>query len=539
MLIGHSTIAAPPDLKHLYPAAGQQGTNVTVSIGKTDSWPRIWTDGSGVKFTPTPMLGTYNVEIAADAPAGPRLVRAFNEEGASAPRFFIVSADPELRATEPNDDATAPQKVAALPATISGRLDKNGDVDCFAVDLKQGQTLVTWVEAYVLASTFDGLLRITDQTGRVVAFNHDGRTLDPVLAWQAPRDGTFIVQLMGFAHPPQSSVQFTGGEGCVYRLHLTTGPVIRATAPLMARGGEKVSLHLLGWNLPAAQVDFDAAQLAAGSVAPQSGAPGARMLQPLRISGIRETLEPERQPANAPQPLEPGSAVTGRIRAAREEDRYTFPAVKGRAYELTITAAQAGSPLDAWIKLESADGKEVARDDDTGSRDPKIKWTAPSDGTFTVVIGDVTHRGSDEFLYRLAITEPAPAVTASTTAHTVAITASKTADIKATVKRANGFKPKLELATLNLPAGITAAAVEVPEKDGEVTLKLTAEPAAAPASQPFQLILREKEGGLEHPVRYSLAATSEDNGVPQGYAELVINATDQLWIAVTPEMPAK
>jgi len=107
------------------------------------------------------------------------------------------------------------------------------------------------------------------------------------------------------------------------------------------------------------------------------------------------------------------------------------------------------------------------------------------------------------------------------------------------VKRANGFAPQLELFAKNVPAGITATAVDVPDKDGEVTLKLTADASAAPVSQAFQLALREKEGGREHPVRYALAATSEDNGVPQGFAELVIDATDLLWLTVSPEKSAK
>ena len=37
-------------------------------------------------------------------------------------------------------------------------------------------------EAYLLGSTFDGLLRVVDAAGNVLAFNHvDGRTLDPVI----------------------------------------------------------------------------------------------------------------------------------------------------------------------------------------------------------------------------------------------------------------------------------------------------------------------------------------------------------------------
>jgi hypothetical protein len=117
----------------------------------------------------------------------------------------------------------------------------------------------------------------------------------------------------------------------------------------------------------------------------------------------------------------------------------------------------------------------------------------------------------------------------------VTVQPGKPAELKAVVKRTNGFKAKLQLAAKKLPAGVSAAAVDVPEKDGEVVLKLTAEPAAAPAGQPFALVLTETESGREHPVRYSLVATSEDNGVPQGYSELAVEATDQLWLTVSAE----
>ena len=60
---------------------------------------------------------------------GPRLVRFFNQDGASALRFFIVSEQPELLEKEPNDEYSAPQVIPSLPATQGGRLDKGGDVD--------------------------------------------------------------------------------------------------------------------------------------------------------------------------------------------------------------------------------------------------------------------------------------------------------------------------------------------------------------------------------------------------------------------------
>ena len=103
------------------------------------------------------------------------------------------------------------------------------------------------------------------------------------------------------------------------------------------------------------------------------------------------------------------------------------------------------------------------------------------------------------------------------------------------VKRANGFQTKLQLAAKNLPDGVTASPVDVPEKDGEVTLKIAADATAKSAGQPFTIVLRETETATEHAARFFMITSGENNGVPQGYTELVILSTEQLWLTVLGE----
>ena len=537
-----SAFAADPVLNHLSPVAGQQGTTVAVAAtGKWDAWPpQVWVDVPGVIFKPGKSDGNFDVEIAKDAAPGPHLVRLFDAHGASAPRFFIVSREAQKLEAQPNDDFREPQKIASLPITISGKLDKAGDVDSFAVTLTRGQTLVAWMEAYVLASTFDGMLRITDTDGYQLAFNHDGRTLDPFLAWKAPRDGTFIVQTMGFVYPATSGVAFTGGEGCIYRLHLTAGPFVHHTLPLAIPRGKKIAVELIGWNFASSHAEIDGTQFPAGAETAELGLPGVATELPVMVSDIPEILEKEpNDTAASAQAVEIPSGITGRIDRANDEDRFTFTAVKGRAYSLKVTAARIGSPLDAWLKIENKDGKQLATNDDaSGSRDPALTWTAPADGAFIAAIGDVSHRGSEDYLYRLVITEASPTVAATVTVHSFSVQPGKTAEAKVSVKRANGFKAKLQLTAKNLPEGLSATLVDVPDKDGDVTLKLTASVDAKPAGQPITLVLRETEGGAEHAARFFMIKSGENNGVPQGYTELVIPSTEQLWLTIS-AAPAK
>jgi hypothetical protein len=68
-------------------------------------------------------------------------------------------------------------------------------------------------------------------------------------------------------------------------------------------------------------------------------------------------------------------------------------------------------------------------------------------------------------------------------------------------------------------------------------LKFTSAPDAKLANQPLQLVVREVETGKEHPVLHVMTTSTEDNGVPQGYSELVITSTDQLWLTVSGGSP--
>src|SRR3989442_5489113 len=121
-----SAFAAVPTLDHLFPVAVQVGTtNSVTAIGKFDPWPaKAWMDAPGVVFKPETNNGKFTVEVAADAPVGPHLIRMFNEQGASAVRFLIVTRDPQLAEREPNDDFSNPQSIESFPASLNGRLAK-------------------------------------------------------------------------------------------------------------------------------------------------------------------------------------------------------------------------------------------------------------------------------------------------------------------------------------------------------------------------------------------------------------------------------
>ena len=541
-----TAFAAAPVLDHLFPAALQNGTtNLVTAVGTFEPWPpQVWIAGPGIRFEPTTNKGIFTVVITLNAPTGPRFVRAFNAEGVSAPRFLMVAREPQLAEQEPNDDFAKPQVIEPLPAALNGRLEKSGDVDSFAVKLAAGQTLVASVEAYTLMSPLDAVLRIVDGRGVQLAWNHDdGRTLDPFLAWTAPTADTYVVQVFGFDYPAGSDIRFTGNARCVYRLHLSTGPVLRHTLPLGVRRGAVTTLDLAGWNLDPTndhRTAFDGSGLSAEVTHVGFLQPGTDRPIDLPVGDGPETIEVEPNNSSAQaNPLAVPGAVTGCISIAGDEDRFAFSAKKDEKLSLEIQSAAFGFPLDAWLKLEDANGKELASNDDSTGADPRLEWTAPADGTFFAVVGNLLHRGGTEHLYRLSVSRPVAAMKATVAENAFTVEAGKTNEVKVTITRLHGFDTKLTASAKGLPNGVQAAAVEVPEKGNEAVLKLVASAEAKPFSGPIQIILTENGSRREHIAAMELISAGENNGVPQGYKRLVLGSINQLWLTVLSPPPKK
>jgi hypothetical protein len=515
---GHASVcwAASPVLTHVHPAAVARGEVTEVRlVGTFDPWPcRVWVDGPGVEFVAGEAAGVFTVRTAADALVGPRLMRAFNAEGASIPISLVVADAPQILEVEPNTDFRHPQVLPSSTVTINGRHEKSDDVDSFAVELVAGQSLV----AYVVAAGFDSMLRVVDAAGVTMAFNHDAKTLDPFLVFTAPRDGRYVIQTMGHAYPASTDVRFAGGETCIYRLHVSTGPVVRNTWPLGVTAGAAATVDLEGWNLTTSRLDVSAGL-----------PPGV----PAIVSDVPEYVEtPEAGVMTLP------FGVSGRIEIPGGHDRYEFTAVKDSVLEMSVTARRHGSEMDPWLKIRDADGRELAaNDDDGGSLEPRLVWTVPADGRYAVEVGDLTQRAGADFFYRLQVMSVRPVMTAVAASHAVTVVPGKSADFKVVVSRRPGFTAALKVVALGLPVGVTAAEVDVPEAGGEVTLVLAAGNDAAAASMPIRLVVREVDGGRELGVSYSMATVSENNGVPQGYQQLLIGSTDQLWLTVTPPPP--
>ncbi|MEO8497061.1 MAG: PPC domain-containing protein, partial [Planctomycetota bacterium] len=211
-------VAAPPKCDTLFPAGGQRGTQVEVTAaGSFSNWPvSVWVDRDGLQVEPDKDKGKVKINIA-DSASGVYLIRFHDGEGATQLRPFAVDSLPEVTESEPNEEVTAANKIAQS-SIVNGRLEKSGDIDGVAFELKAGQTLVASLDAnQTFGSPMDAILQICGADGFVLAQNDDERGVDPQIAFVAPRDGSYVVRTFAFPLTPTGSIAFAGGSNFIYR----------------------------------------------------------------------------------------------------------------------------------------------------------------------------------------------------------------------------------------------------------------------------------------------------------------------------------
>ena len=537
---GVASQAAVPSLTHLFPAGGKQGTTFPIVLGGkvAGEGVGVWVSGAGVTISAPDAKGNATATLAPDAATGLRLVRAFNAEGASAVRWFSVGVLPEISEKEPNDGIGEGQKIEKQPVCVNGVLDKSGDIDGFTIQVEAGRTIVAAVEAYALGSPIDAVLNLFDEQGTRIATAHDGRNLDPYLAHKVEKTGRCTIQISGFDHPPRADVRFTGGPTVVYRISITTEPVVTQFYPAVVPFGVKQQVELRGHNLdkidPAFEVD--GAKLAVGET-----------LQLLQLP--KWSIGPMQVLASATVPLvekEPNNAATeamlvglpcvagGTISAAGDVDRFAFQAKKGDRIMVQVRSKALGMPLDASLRIESSDGKVLASNDDQGeSPDPMAAFNAPAEGTYQAVVSDLFGKGGAMHGYVVEIGVERPDIEVSlTSANAIVLAAGKTNELTAKVKRLGNVTGPLVACIEGLPPGVLADTVTVDEKKGEVKLTLSASANAPSSGGPIVLAVFAKEA---KPMTHRTALFALRGEMKRGTS--LLDESDQIWLTVTPGRP--
>jgi hypothetical protein len=162
-------------------------------------------------------------ELKVSVPTGqsPGMIwhRASLDGQPSNPFPLFVADVPLVREQESPNDSPESAQMLAIPGGLNGRLEREGDVDYFAIEAKKGEVFSLEIIARRLQSSLDSNLRILNDKGQQLQQNDDlrlgkrGSADSWIENWSAPADGKFLIEVR--------DVHLRGGPQFPYFLQIT------------------------------------------------------------------------------------------------------------------------------------------------------------------------------------------------------------------------------------------------------------------------------------------------------------------------------
>lgn len=388
------SIGELPYLETIFPLGGQRGTDNSIAV-----------TGANLET-----VNAIQVSINAETPTGEQTLRVKTASGlTSNPHPFSIGSLAEMGESEPNNAVEKANAVTA-PITINGKINKSGDVDRFAFEIKEPQLLVFEVEALTLSSQLDALLTLygaekqmeakSAEKEQVLMVNDDASGADARIEWNFTEAGKYSVAIRDLNNQ--------GGEAYSYRLN------IRPLEP----------------NFTLSAVVLDSQNRPSGLDSPRVSRGGTFTMQ-VNVNRLDRLRGPIRLYCpTLPKTFEVSPAVveTGQNKAL-----------------LTVTA-----PWDAPLGLMSFSVAGVCA---VGNR--QVERTAtPSPMLLTVM--------------------EAPEFTLTLAEISTSVTHNKTVNLHVTANRRDDFTDPITLTVVGLPPRVTARPVNIAEGKNEAVLSVRA-----------------------------------------------------------------
>jgi hypothetical protein len=540
-LLGQQALhAASPGFGSTTPIGAQRGTEIEVQFNgdRLGDAQQIMLYEPGITVTHLEVAGPTAVKtklaIAPDCRLGFHAMRIRTATGISNLRTFSIGALPETKEVEPNNDFAQPQKIA-LDTTVVGVAD-NEDVDYFLVDAKKGERITAEVEGLRLGNTFfDPYVSIIDSKRFELARSDDAALLrqDGICSIIAPADGQYVIQMRESA--------FAGNGACQYRLHVGRFPRPTAVYPAGGKLGEQLDVTWLGELtgprvekvvLPATpNAEFALFARDAAGIAPSGNA--------FRLSDFSNVLEAEPNEHAQANPFEAPMTLNGIIGQPGDVDCFKFSAKKGQTFDVRVFARSLGSPLDSVLNVARIGGAGVGGNDDSGSPDAYLRFTAPEDDVYVVSMTDHLRQGGADYIYRVEVTPVRPAVLTGLPerAQYVDVTLAIPQDNRVAAMISGSrvdFGGDLQLELKDLPAGVTAEILPMTANRSEVPVLFAAAAGTPLAGSLADIIARPTDANqkIEGHLRQRTSLIRGQNNV-----EVWSHFTSRAAVAVTQEAP--
>ncbi len=511
----------PPSIGYLHPCSVSPGESTELTIGGYDWTPdmELFLRGGEGKFelvgppsavlipdppywfgkkarrTPLPLPREFRaaLTLAADAPSGIVTWQAANANGATTIGKVWVDRLPKVIESAAH---VTPQRLASLPVAVCGQIETIEQIDRYEFEATRSGPVTCELISRKLGSTMNGVIRVTDPTGKLIAEAVDSAGLDAKFTFGVTAGIRYTVAI--------HDLDFGGDRSFVYRLAIVPGARVTAAIPAAGRRGEKGSLELIGYGLATGEaklesvtrefsfpadpgvehfaIDFETpCGLAEPFLLPLSDAPQIAASHGNTTSDLASGAAAA-LPGVIELPAIP-VGMTVRFLTPDAEHHYRFTGKKGDRLAIQVLAQRIGSPLDPAVAVLDANRQEKAQADDSpGSTDPDLIFEFPEDGPYTLVVTDATTKGGQaDAVYHLAIAtdQPGFALRAAEQLN-LAIGGKVSIDVQA--ERRGKFDAPIRVTLEGLPAGVSAPPeIVIPSGQSKVgvELKVAADAAAA------------------------------------------------------------
>jgi hypothetical protein len=404
-----------PVLNMPVPLGAQRGTALELTLtGSNLADPTaVWTSFPAHVTLPTDnQNGKDNaklhihMEVPKDAPLGFQSIRLATTRGMSNLRLFCIDDLAQIMAVDSRRSKSTPQAVP-IPCVVVGKAEAEAS-DYYKVGVKAGQRVSFEVLGRRLGSAFDPQITLYDpRTGRELPGGHSndapGLQTDPRLTYTFKEAEDYLLEIR--------DVMYRGGADFWYRLRIGDFPCATTPLPMAARRGSQVTVHFAGTNVegvapvevavpadPTRNTIWIAPKAANGLY----GWPVA-----LALSDHEELLEhePNHDQARANRIPVP-SGVTGRFLTTGAVHHYVFAAKKGQRLLIEGHTQEHGSPTEVYMVLKDAKGAQVGVTNPATA--PRIDFTAPADGDYTLAVEHLLYWSGPAETYRVTVTPYEP-----------------------------------------------------------------------------------------------------------------------------------
>ncbi|HEV3415433.1 MAG TPA: PPC domain-containing protein, partial [Pirellulales bacterium] len=259
-------------------------------------------------------------------------------------------------------------------------------------------------------------------------------------------------------------------------------------------------------------------------------------------------VTPEQEPNDTPQQaqkIHPPCEIVGQFNPRGDQDWYTFDAKKGDVYWIEVYSQRMGMTTDPYLLVQRVkrndkgveEASDIAEVDDptpsnkherletrydTAGNDPWLRFTAPDDGTYRLLVRDLYYqsRGSPRFVYRLAVRRESPDFRLAAVVEppqdpenqnripmwTPLLHKGETTGVTVIAARRDNFNGEVRVAVDGLPEGISCTGTTLGPGVDVGTLVFSAAEKIAPWSGMLKLSGKAKINGAER-VREARAGT--------------------------------